>query len=331
MIEKGSGFTYWWTEVLTEFGQTPDALHIQEALESVLFDDQTLESLHPQWVLCASESTNRGALHKIIIWWKASLSSTEEHEPSVSAETRWVIPEELIPILWSQQKARIPYLTYFEDIKILLQQDESGVIAWWQMNRSQVHQFIEEAHPKQSLHLESAEAIFQEVKFQEYLKSIIHHESSHQQFNALSQKKQREWLFTHRLKQMSFVALGLTLICGLFTVFFWGQSPDLKPKSESKISHYTKLLMAQEYFGHHEQNWTSASIAQHVSETQQLIEGAKVESVRLDKDTWYWKIKIDSWEFYENLLKKLPNNSSLSQPQVLSSKMLRVTLKQVRP
>lgn len=66
-------------------------------------------------------------------------------------------------------------------------------------------------------------------------------------------------------------------------------------------------------------------------ETQDFIEGAQVESLRLDKEVWYWKLKMDSWESYETLLKKLPKNSSLSQPQVLGTKKLRVTLKQVQP
>lgn len=111
MIEKGSGFTYWWTEVLTEFGQTPDALHAQEALETII-DPTELETLNPQWVVCASESTNRGALHKIIIWWKSQsadsqTSDSQISDSNVSEGTRWLIPEGLIPILWSQHLSLI--------------------------------------------------------------------------------------------------------------------------------------------------------------------------------------------------------------------------------
>lgn len=330
MIEKGSGFTYWWTEVLTEFGQTPDALHVQESLETII-DLTELETLNPQWVVCASESTNRGALHKIIIWWKSQSADLQTSDSNVSEGTRWFIPEGLIPILWSQHKARIPYLTYFEDADILLQQDESGVIAWWQMNRDQVNQFLSEAHPRQKLNLESVEEIFQNSDFQNYLKSIISQESVHQQFNSLSRKKQRDWLLTHRLKKWSLVALALTLLCVSFIFYFWVQTPVLKPTPNAKIAHYQKLLKYQQYFQLHQSYWLSKPIAQHVVETQGFIEGAQVESLRLDKEVWYWKLKMDSWESYEALLKKLPKNSSLSQPQVLGSKKLRVTLKQVQP
>lgn len=199
------------------------------------------------------------------------------------------------------------------------------------MNRDQVKQFLSEAHPRQMLHLESVEEIFQNSDFQNYLKTIISQESVHQQFNSLSRKKQRDWLLTYRLKKLSLVALAFTLVCVSFIFYFWVQTPVLKPTPNAKVAHYQKLLKYQHYFQLHRSYWLSKPIAQHVVETQDFIEGAQVESLRLDKEVWYWKLKMDSWESYETLLKKLPKNSSLSQPQVLGTKKLRVTLKQVQP
>lgn len=200
------GFKIWFTEVLTEFDQLPDGVHILESLES-LFGKYYLNCL-PKWHVLSSYSRHQGLSHRVIIWWpnEQDWDALASQHPS---ETDFVAEELLILLQNEELREGVYSLKVGQNIQVV-ECIQSEIVNYWLLQEDEFLAFSKERSIQALSHLENYQS--------KLLNSL----------NVLSESHVHSVRLDRKLKVSAWGILALSLVILGWGVYFQQQTPQLQ-------------------------------------------------------------------------------------------------------
>lgn len=311
-----SGFQLWYIELLTEFGQAPDGVHVLTHLEETFGEHQL--SVIPKFITLAKRPSHQGDLYRLVVWWPRS-QTWEEFEEEYPNDTT-LMAQELMPLAWVQAQENSSEMKWYAfDLE-----QESYLICWqngevrdfYHADSDWVQGLIKDLNLDQS----SVHHISWETT-QEDLTRLLDETQPAPEWNVLSQDHTQSLVLRQRFRWANRL-LG-TLLVGLLVwcVYLWvglqsNQNIQVNQDLSSQLQNMRKFqdLMSNEWPHLNQVSWV-----QSLHEIHQKLGPAQVLQLEVDGDKRIstWKLQFKKWEDYEQLLQNLPQNSTLSQAQVL--------------
>ena len=200
------GFRVWFTEVLTEFDQLPDGVHILESLESLSGKDYL--SCLPKWHVLSSYSIHQGMSHRVLVWWPRD-QDWDALASQYPLETD-LVAEELLILLKSEELREGLYSLKVRQSIQVLECIQSEIVNYWLLQEDEFLAFSKERSIQALSHLEN---------YQSKLSNSL---------NVLSESHVHSVILNRKLKVSAWGILALSLVILGWGLYFQQQTPQLQ-------------------------------------------------------------------------------------------------------